>query len=95
MGGGNPVKVLMDAVDLGLKDKGADGFTQVDVDRIYEAANELFQTNIDLSQDDLNQVAKKLSDLTDGRVNKGTVMKKLQGTSRAEALRSVLVNALN
>jgi len=94
-GGGNPVKVLVDAVDLGLKDKGDQGFTQADIDRIYEAANQLFDSNIDLSMDDLNELSRKLSDLTDGKVNKGTVMKKLQGTSRADALRSVLANALN
>ena len=56
-GAGNPVKILMDAVDLGLKDKKDSGFTQADVDRIYQAADELFHTNIDLSQDELNEVA--------------------------------------
>ena len=85
---------LLKSFDKAIKRKEENKFNKEDVKEIYAAASKLFDGNINLEQSQIEQVRDKLIHLTEGRLNKSNAMKKLQGTSRAEAIQSVLLSTL-
>ncbi len=87
-------KELIAAFDAALERKESNKYGKEDIDKIYGEASKLFDGDRQLEPSELEQLAKKFSDLTSGAINKGAAMKKLQGTSRAESMRGVLMNNL-
>ena len=67
-------------------------FTKEDVKEIHRAASQLFNVDSYLDQKQLEQIRDKWVLLAAGKIDKGNAMKKLQGTSRAEAIQSVLLS---
>ena len=69
-------------------------FGESDVNDIAQAARSFFQNDRDLSQSELEQIRDQWVALAEGRIDKGRAMKKLQGSSRAEAIEAVLRSLL-
>jgi len=85
---------LLTSFDKAIQKKEDTKFGKKDVDDIYKTASKLFDGTIILEQNQMNQIRDKLVRLTDGKLDKSHAMKKLQGTSRAEAIRSVLLSTI-
>ena len=85
---------LLKSFDEALKKKEKNKFGKEDVKNIYAAASDLFDGTINLEQSQMEQIRDKWILLADGKLDKGNAMRKLQGTSRAEAIQSVLLSAL-
>jgi len=85
---------LLKAFDKAIKKRGEGKFGAKDIDEIYQAASKVFDVGRDLAPDQINKICVKWVELAEGKINKGGATKKLQGTSRAEAIRSVLKNLL-
>ena len=85
---------LLKAFDKAIKKKSEDKFGMEDINEIYEAASKVFDVGRDLAPDQINKIRDKWIELAEGQIDKSGATKKLQGTSRAEAIRSVLKNLL-
>jgi len=85
---------LVQSFDQALQKKEKGKFKKDDVKKIYQAASKLFDGEVRLSSDQIEKIRDKWVELADGRIDKGNAMKKLQGTSRAEAMQSVLLSSL-
>lgn len=85
---------LIKAFDKAIKKKSEKKFGKDDINEIYEAAKKVFDVGRDLAQDQVDKIRDKWVELAEGKIDKGGATKKLQGTSRAEAIRSVLQNML-
>ena len=85
---------LLKAFDKAIKKKNEGKFGMEDIDEIYEAASKVFDVGRNLAQDQVDKIRDKWVELAEGRIDKSGATKKLQGTSRAEAIRSVLKNLL-
>ena len=85
---------LLKSFDKAIEKKEDNKFSKEDVKDIYAAASQLFDGTITLEQSQIEQVRDKLIRLADGRLDKSNAMRKLQGTSRAEAIQSVLLSTL-
>ncbi|MCP5508253.1 MAG: hypothetical protein H7A37_08165 [Chlamydiales bacterium] len=83
---------LVKAFDKALQKKEKGSFGKSEVKEIYSAASTLFDGTIQLDQQQIEQIRDKWVKLAEGRIDKGNAMKKLQGTSRAEAIQSVLLS---
>jgi len=81
---------LLKSFDRGIQKKADGKFGKEDVAEIFQAASNLFNVDIFLDQHQIEQIRDKWVKLAEGRIDKGNAMKKLQGTSRAEAIQSVL-----
>lgn len=90
----NSYQDLVKSFDEGIKKKEKGKFSKEDVKEIYKAANDLFDVDVDLNRKQLEEIRDKWIALADGKIDKGNAMKKLQGTSRAEAIQSVLLSSL-
>jgi hypothetical protein len=88
------VDKLLKAFDKAIKNKEKGKFGKDDINEIYEAANEAFDFQYDLSQDQIDKIRDKWVTLAEEKIDKSGATKKLQGTSRAEAIRSVLQSML-
>ncbi len=85
---------LLKCFDKAIEDKQSGRFAKDNVKQIYDAAHKVFDGEINLDQKQIMQVRDKWVKLAEGHIDKGRAMKKLQGTSRAEAIRSVLESML-
>lgn len=85
---------LIKAFNKALKKKEKKQFSKADVKEIYSAASKLFDGSISLESNQIQDIRDKWVELADGKLDKGSAMKKLQGTSRAEAIQSVLLSSL-
>jgi len=85
---------LIKAFDKAIKRKGEGKFGKSDINEIYESAKQVFDVGRDLAQDQIDKIRDKWVELAEGKIDKAGATKKLQGTSRAEAIRSVLQNLL-
>lgn len=85
---------LVKSFDSAIKKKEDGKFGKDDVKEIYKAASSLFDGETFLDQKQLEEIRDKWVKLAEGRIDKGNAMKKLQGTSRAEAIQSVLLSIL-
>lgn len=85
---------LLSRFDTALKNKEAGKFAKSDVKEIYAAASKLFDGRFNLEQKQLEKIRDKWIQLADGKLDKGSALKKLNGTSRAEAIQSVLLSTL-
>ncbi|MEC7839706.1 MAG: hypothetical protein VX777_06675 [Chlamydiota bacterium] len=77
-----------------LKKKEAGKFGVEDVKAIHKTARNLFDGETYLDQGQLCEIRDTWVQLADGKIDKASAMKKLQGTSRAEAIQSVLMSSL-
>ncbi len=87
-------KNLLSSFDKAIQKKEDNKFNKEDVKDIYAAASQLFNGSIILEQNQIEQIRDRLIRLAEGRLDKSNAMKKLQGTSRAEAIQSVLLSTL-
>lgn len=85
---------LVKSFEEGIKKREKGKFDKKDVKEIYKAASDLFDVDVDLNRKQLEEIRDKWIALADGKIDKGNAMKKLQGTSRAEAIQSVLLSSL-
>lgn len=85
---------LLNSFEQAIKRKEKGKFGKEDVDAIYKAASKAFDTEHDLNPQQINQIRDKWVTLAGEHIDKGRAQKKLHGTSRAEAIRSVLQNML-
>ena len=85
---------LLKSFDKALKKKEQKQFSKADVKEIYAAASNLFDGSITLTTNQIEQIQSKWVALADGKLDKSNAIKKLHGTSRAEAIQSVLLSAL-
>jgi len=85
---------LIKAFDKAIKNRDGDKFGMDDINAIYDAASKVFDVGRDLPQNQIDKIRDKWVELAEGKINKSGATKKLQGTSRAEAIRSVLKNML-
>lgn len=85
---------LIKSFDKALADKEKGKFDKEDVKEIYEAAHVLFDGKVNLTQSQIEQIRDRWVKLAEGKIDKGGAIKKLHGTSRAEAIRSVLLSSL-
>ncbi len=85
---------LLNSFDKGIKKKEEGKFGEEDVQNIYSAASKLFDGSTYLDQNQIIQIRDRWIQLAEGKIDKSKAMKKLQGTSRAEAIRSVLLSSL-
>lgn len=85
---------LMQSFDTAIKNKEQGKFSKEDVSKIYDASSHLFKDSRFVEDKQLMLIRDKLVALSDGVIDKGRAMKKLQGTSRAEAIKSVLDRTL-
>ncbi len=85
---------LLKAFDKAIQNKEKGKFGKEDINAIYEAAKETFDFRRDLDPALIDQIRDKWVKLAEGHIDKGGATKKLQGTSRAEAIRSVLQQCL-
>ena len=85
---------LLKSFDKAIEKKEANKFGKDDIAAIYSAASKLFDGTMDLEKNQLEQVCKKWVLLSDGKLTKSSALKKLQGTSRAEAIQSVLLSTV-
>lgn len=86
---------LLSSFDKAIKNKEAGKFAKSDVLEIYRAASTLFNGELSLNQQQLEQIRDRWVTLAEGKIDKNGAMKKLQGTSRAEAIQSVLLSSVN
>lgn len=87
-------KELISSFDKALQKKEKNKFGKDDVKEIYSAAHKLFDGEVNLSSQQIEEIRDRWVKLADGKIDKGGAMKKLQGTSRAEAIQSVLLSSL-
>ncbi len=85
---------LLKSFTKGVEKRGEGKFDKNDVKEIYKAASSLFDVDVNLDPKQLEQIRDKWVELANGKIDKGNAMKKLQGTSRAEAIQSVLLSSL-
>lgn len=85
---------LLISFDKALQNKENKKFSKEDVKDIYASASKLFDGAIILEPSQMEKIRDKWVQLAEGRLDKGNAMKKLQGTSRAEAIQSVLLTTL-
>lgn len=85
---------LLNAFKKGIEKKEAGKFSKEDVKQIYKAASNLFDVDVNLDQSEIDQIRDKWVELAGGKIDKASATKKLQGTSRAEAIQSVLLSSL-
>ena len=83
---------LIQAFESALKKKEKGSFTKDDVKQIYEKSRPAFDQHI--NDVDLIKIRDKFVALAEGRIDKNSALKKLQGTSRPEAIQSVLLNCI-
>ncbi len=83
---------LLKSFEKAIKKKEKNKFSKEDVKDIYKAASKLFDGTVILEQNQIEQIRNKWVRLAEGRIDNGNAMKKLQGTSRAEAIQSVLLS---
>lgn len=81
---------LIQAFDNGIQKNKKGSFGKSEINAIYQAAHELFSHTDFIEPKKLEILRNKWVELAEGRIDKSHAMKKLQGTSRAEAIRSVL-----
>lgn len=81
---------LLSSFDKALENKEKDKFGKEDVEKIFSAASELFDGAVNLDDKQIGQIRDRWVKLAEGRINNAGAMKKLQGTSRAQAIQSVL-----
>lgn len=85
---------LVKSFKEGLKKREAKKFGKEDISKIYSAASDLFDGTVELQPNQIEQIRDLWVELADGKIDKGNAMKKLHGTSRAEAIRSVLESSV-
>lgn len=85
---------LIKSFDKAIEKRAKDKFSQEDIDEIYQASKEAFDVRWDLDQSQIDQIRDKWVKLAEGHIDKAGATRKLQGTSRAEAIRSVLKSLL-
>lgn len=85
---------LLKSLKKGIEKRKEGKFEKDDVKEIYKAASTLFNVDVYLDPKQLEEIRDKWVELADGKIDKGNAMKKLQGTSRAEAIQSVLLSTL-
>ena len=88
------VNKLLEAFDKAIEKKSDGKFSKEDVQQIYSAASTVFDGSYNLSPEQISQIRDRWVKLAEGVIDKGRAMKKLQGTSRAEAIQSVLNSML-
>lgn len=81
---------LVAAFDHALARKQEGKFDNSDIQKIFDAANKLFAEGRPVDRADLIKIRDKWVALAEGKIDNARAMKKLQGTSRAEAIQSVL-----
>ncbi|GEM_PF-2402438 len=90
----NSYNDLVKCFNEGIKKREKGNFDKDDVKAIYKAASDLFDVDVNLDRKQLEEIRDKWIALADGKIDKGNAMKKLQGTSRAEAIQSVLMSSI-
>ena len=85
---------LLSSFEKAIEHKEMGKFCKDDVDAIYQSAHKVFDGRYDLSRDEVGKVRDLWVKLAEGKIDKGRATKKLQGTSRAEAIQSVLSSML-
>lgn len=83
---------LVSSFDKAIQKKEKGKFGKEDVKDIYKSASKLFDGETYLEPQQVEKIRDKWVTLAEGRIDKGNAMKKLQGTSRAEAIQSVLLS---
>lgn len=86
---------LIQSFENGIKKKEKGNFTKDDVKEIYKAAVQFFDVSRDLDPKQIEQIRDKWVQLAAGKLDKGGAMKKLQGTSRPDAIQSVLMSVVD
>ncbi len=81
---------LIQAFDKAIKKKEKGSFGKSEIKEIFEASQEFFNKHDYVDAKYLEKLRDKFVTLAEGRIDKAGAMKKLQGTSRPEAIRSVL-----
>ncbi len=85
---------LLKSFDKAIKNKEKGKFGKKDVKEIYSAASSLFDGETYLDPQQMEQIRDRWITLAEGKIDKSHAMAKLQGTSRAEAIQSVLLSSL-
>lgn len=83
---------LLKSFEKAIKNKEAGSFGIDDVKTIHKAASGLFDGQAYLDDKQIERIRDMWVKLAEGRIDKGNAMKKLKGTSRAEAIQSVLMS---
>ena len=82
---------LLALFDQAIKKKEKNSLDKSDIEKIHQKAVPFFQKHEFIPDDELMKVRDKWVELAGEKIDKGRAMKKLQGTSRAEAIHSVLI----
>ena len=85
---------LVKSFEKAIKNKEDGKFGKDDVSAIYQSAHKVFDGRYNLSPAEMGQIRDLWVKLAEGKIDKGRAAKKLQGTSRAEAIQSVLSSML-
>lgn len=85
---------LIKNFDKAIQKKEKGKFDKSDVKEIYKAASDLFDGEKQLDQKQKEQIRDRWVTLAPEKIDKGSAMAKLQGTSRAEAIQSVLLSSI-
>lgn len=85
---------LLKNFDKAIEKKEKGKFGKDDVKNIYSSASKVFDGETYLEPKQIEQIRDKWVTLAEGKIDKGNALKKLQGTSRAEAIQSVLLSTI-
>lgn len=89
-----PYTALIQALDQGLQKRQKGSFGKPDVENIYKEAREFFNKYSYVEPKKLDTIAAKWVELSNGKIDKGRAMKKLQGGGCADAIKSILMQGV-
>lgn len=85
---------ILTLFDQAIKKKEKKSLGKSDIEKIHQSTVPFFQRHEHIPDDELIKLRDKWVELAGEKIDKGRAMKKLQGTSRAEAIHSVLISIL-
>jgi len=88
------VDQLLKAFKKAIEKKKDGKFGEADIQEIYAASDKVFDAQSFIDQAHIDKIRDHLLELAEGHIDKGAANRKMQGTSRAEAIRSVLKSML-
>ncbi|MBB64617.1 MAG: hypothetical protein CMO81_06090 [Waddliaceae bacterium] len=87
-------KELMDCLQAAIDAQKGDKLSKSDIKKVVYSAHNFFDGGHHVEQKQLEEIRDAWVELAEGKIDKARAMKKLQGTSRAEAMGSVLSNLI-
>lgn len=85
---------LLKNFDRAIEKRQSGKFGKEDVKNIYNSATKVFDGEKQLGSHQIDQICEKWVALAEGKIDKPHALKKLKGTSRAEAIQSVLLSTV-